>query len=94
MVDFSEIRIGTTMQQLESFVNNQTNLSDQAKGSIFNFINDENIKSNEELVEKISNFDKDMYDKELEQFLDSIGSFEYGYSCEKLVERINSVCFN
>lgn len=41
MVDFSEIRIGTTMQQLESFVNNQTNLSDQAKGSIFNFINDE-----------------------------------------------------
>ena len=42
MVDFSEIRIGTTMQQLESFVNNQANLSEQAKGSIFNFINDEN----------------------------------------------------
>lgn len=53
-----------------------------------------NTKSSTDLVTEISMFDKEKYNKELEIFLDSIGSFENGDSCEKLVEHISEVCFN
>lgn len=53
-----------------------------------------NTKSSVDLVEKIRCFDKEIYNKELDRFLDSIGSFEHGDACEKLVDRISSVCFN
>ena len=50
-------------------------------------------KNSIDLVNKIEMFDKVKYNKELNTFLDSINSFENGNSCEKLVERINEVCF-
>lgn len=53
-----------------------------------------NTKSSINLVEKIRDFDKEIYNKELDRFLDSIGSFEHGDACKKLVDRISSVCFN
>lgn len=53
-----------------------------------------NTKSSTNLVTEIRMFDKDIYNKDLNVFLDSIGSFENGDSCEKLVERISKVCFN
>lgn len=52
-----------------------------------------NTKSTTDLLEKIINFDEKIYNKELDIFLDGIGSFEHGDSCEKIVERINSICF-
>lgn len=53
-----------------------------------------NTKSSTDLITEIRSFDKEIYNKELNVFLDSIGSFENGDSCEKLVERISKVCFN
>lgn len=53
-----------------------------------------NTKSSTDLVTEIRSFDKERYNQELDVFLDSIGSFENGNSCEKLVERISEVCFN
>ncbi len=53
-----------------------------------------NTKSSLDLAEKIRDFDKDVYDRELDMFLGSIGSFESGDACERLLERISSVCFN
>ena len=50
-------------------------------------------KNSIDLVNEIEMFDKVKYNKELNTFLDSINSFENGNSCEKLVERINDVCF-
>ena len=50
-------------------------------------------KSSADLVNEIGRFDIEKYNKELNTFLDSINSFENGNSCEKLVERINEVCF-
>ena len=53
-----------------------------------------NTKSSTDLLTEIKMFDKERYNKDLNVFLDSIGSFENGDSCEKLVERISEVCFN
>ena len=53
-----------------------------------------NSKSNGELVEKIKDFDKETYNQNLEAFLNSIDTFEDGYACKKLAERIKDVCFN
>ena len=53
-----------------------------------------NTKSSTDLVTEIRMFDNKRYNEELSVFLDSIGSFENGDSCEKLVERISKVCFN
>lgn len=49
--------------------------------------------SSNDLINKIEIFDNEKYNKELNTFLNSINSFENGNSCEKIVERINEVCF-
>ncbi|RTR30008.1 glycerophosphotransferase [Robertmurraya yapensis] len=50
-------------------------------------------QSNEELIDKIVNFNHQQYLMELNQFLLFVGSFEQGNACEQLVKRISKVCY-
>lgn len=53
-----------------------------------------NANNNHDLAAKIENFSYEEYHNNLIEFLNSIGSFEEGKSCESLLNRINEVCFN
>lgn len=48
--------------------------------------------SNDDLLDKIGNFDDRGYQHDLMRFLDEIGSFEEGKACESLVQHIEDVC--
>ncbi|NHC43499.1 glycerophosphotransferase, partial [Bacillus sp. MM2020_1] len=50
--------------------------------------------SNKELEDKIEGFNEENYKRELNTFLDSIGSFEDGKASENLLKQIHEVCFN
>lgn len=52
-----------------------------------------NVKSNDELVEKIINFDEVKYKKNIKDFSKYIGSYEEGNASEKLLKRIEKICF-
>ncbi|MBO0958846.1 CDP-glycerol glycerophosphotransferase family protein [Neobacillus sp. MM2021_6] len=48
----------------------------------------------EELLDRIENFDKEIYCKNLSDFLKQVGSFEKGKASEHLIKHIEKVCFN
>ncbi|UOR13791.1 CDP-glycerol glycerophosphotransferase family protein [Halobacillus amylolyticus] len=50
-------------------------------------------KSNQDLTEKIIDFQAEVYERELKYFLDRIGTFENGQASEQIIQRINEVCF-
>jgi len=47
-----------------------------------------------DLLNKIESFEPEKYTEELIHFFENIGSFEYGTASERLVKRIDEVCFN
>ncbi|MGI2293455.1 CDP-glycerol glycerophosphotransferase family protein [Paenibacillus sp. GXUN7292] len=49
--------------------------------------------SNNDLLNKVENFDREEYERNLKQFLARIGTFEEGKACESLIKRIDEVCF-
>ena len=51
------------------------------------------VKSNDELVNEIDNFNNENYKIKLDEFSKKIGSFEVGNCCRKLEERLDKVCF-
>lgn len=50
--------------------------------------------SNGELIDKIQLFQQENYNRNLNGFLQRIGSFEAGSSCEKLAQKITEVCYD
>jgi CDP-glycerol glycerophosphotransferase len=50
-------------------------------------------ESNNELIEKIADFNQLEYNNELASFFNKIGSFEDGNACESVAERIKEICF-
>jgi CDP-glycerol glycerophosphotransferase len=50
--------------------------------------------NHDELLKKIGQFDHDVYKRNLNEFLTSIGSFEEGKAAEHVANRINEICFN
>lgn len=50
-------------------------------------------QNNNELIDKIANYNHQQYLMELNQFLSRVGSFERGNACEQLVKRISKVCY-
>lgn len=44
------------------------------------------------LVEEIKNFNNEDYQRELEEFLSDVGSFETGNACENLLKQIKNIC--
>ncbi|MGE8204567.1 CDP-glycerol glycerophosphotransferase family protein [Heyndrickxia sp. NPDC080065] len=50
--------------------------------------------SNKDLIEKIENFDKEKYKKDLNEFLLTVGSYEDGKASEKLLHKIYEVAFS
>lgn len=53
-----------------------------------------NVKSNDELIEKIINFDEVNYKKNIKDFSNYIGSYEKGNASEKLMKKIEKICFD
>ena len=53
-----------------------------------------NVKSNDELIEKIINFDEVNYKKNIKDFSNYIGSYEKGKASEKLMKKIEKICFD
>lgn len=49
--------------------------------------------SNEELVLKINDFNKQIYEENVTKFLSQIGTFENGKCCEKVVSKIRKICY-
>lgn len=47
-----------------------------------------------QLLKEIEEFDDALYRNELDIFLTGVGTFENGTACEKLAERIDSICFS
>ena len=49
------------------------------------------VKNNEELISHIASFDHENYQRKLDEFLKSIGSYEDGHACERVLKLINEV---
>lgn len=49
--------------------------------------------SNYDLLNKVEGFNEAEYEKNLNHFLSRIGTFEAGHACEKLLHRLEQVCF-
>lgn len=52
------------------------------------------VKSIEELLNEVDHYDIEVYRRKLRIFLHQIGSFENGYACKYLAERVYQVCFD
>ncbi|WP_244888989.1 CDP-glycerol glycerophosphotransferase family protein [Neobacillus novalis] len=51
-------------------------------------------ESTQELLDKIEYFDKEIYLKDVSDFIKQVGSFEKGKASEHLLKHIEKVCFN
>ena len=51
-------------------------------------------RTNSNLLEKINQFDVEVYEERLQKFLKQIGSYEEGKASECLLKRIDDVCFS
>ncbi len=74
---------------MEDYIKNDRNLYFDLNELPF-----ESAISNEDLSNKIKNFNYDLYNKNLKDFLQDIGSFENGNASEHLLEHIHDVCFS
>ena len=52
------------------------------------------VYSNDDLVNKILDFNEDKYKKDLKQFSSKVGSFEDGNASYNVAKRIEKICFN
>lgn len=53
-----------------------------------------NVKSNDELINKIINFNEIDYKRNIKKFSEYIGSYEEGRANEELVKKIEGICFS
>lgn len=74
---------------LDEYISNDRNLYFNIKELPFI-----DVYSNDDLVNKILDFNEDKYKKDLKQFSSKVGSFEDGNASYNVAKRIEKICFN